>query len=147
MKRKQTESLSVLVDLRESEKQQLVVELAGQNALVERYRTSLARLEALGASVGASAAQPAANLSLLSLNCGDYKQVVMGLAAGQRDELGVHEAELKRVERELLSATHKHEALSQVLGQQQLRARRQEQRQEQKGQDEMATQSWLRRQA
>lgn len=145
MKRKQTESLCVLVDLRESEKKQLLVELAGQNALVERYRNSLARLEALGASVGASAAQPAANLSLLSLNRGDYKQVVMGLAAGQRDELGIREAELKRVERELLSATHKHEALNLVLGQQQQRARQQEQRQEQKGQDEMATQSWLRR--
>jgi flagellar export protein FliJ len=147
MNNTKTRGLEAVVELREREKDKLVGELATQRALTERYRNTLARLDALCAGAGASGAQGAANLAVLSLNCGDYKQSVMKMAAGQRDELGVQEAELRRAEQALVHAAHRHAAMSITLERQQQDIDRAASRREQKGQDELATQTWWGRQA
>ena len=142
---KKPRGLEVVVNLREREKEKLVGELATRRALAERHRNTLAKLDALCETAGPSGAQRPANLAALSLNCGEYKSAVMKMAAGQRDELGLQEAEMRRTEQALVKATHRHEAMSKTLDRKLQGIARDEARREQKGQDELATQTWLRR--
>jgi flagellar export protein FliJ len=81
-----------------------------------------------------------ANLSVLSLNCGNYKQNVHVMVAGQRDVLGMREAELRRAEHELVVAARRHEALAQLMENRADLARREDERREQKKIDELANQ-------
>ena len=140
MSRPQRTPLAVLTDLRDREKQRLQRDVAEQRSLAERHRATLARLEALGTGAGASGAQTGANLSALSLNCGNYKQNVHVMVAGQRDVLGMREAELRRAELELVAAARRHEALAQLVENRAVLARREDERREQKKIDEIASQ-------
>lgn len=136
--------LAAVVDLRRREKERLVGELAGKRAQVERHRATLVRLEKLYVSAGASGVASAAHVSALSLNCGDYKQAVMRLADSQRDEVLRHDADLQLAQLALTRAVQRHEALTQVLDGKREALQREGERGEQRHQDELATQSWLR---
>lgn len=142
MSHAQRPPLAVLADLRDREKQRLLRDVAEQRALAERHRATLARLMALGEGAGASGAQSGAHLSVLSLNCGNYKQHVHVMVAGQKDVLGMREAELRRAEQDLRQAALRHEALAQLLESREEQERREDERREQKKQDELATQRW-----
>ncbi|MGC3962458.1 MAG: flagellar export protein FliJ [Rhodocyclaceae bacterium] len=141
------QSLSTVVDLREREKDRLVGELARVQNLSERHRKTLTRLEGLYQSAGASGAPKVAHLSALSLNCGEYKQAVMRMADAQREQLAVQEAEVQQARQALTQAVRKHEALGQVLARKEADLAREVSQQEQKRQDDLATQAWLRGQA
>lgn len=140
---KSMQSLSRLVALREQEVDRLTADVAAKQALRERYLGNLERLERLCESTGASGALP----PVLSMNCAAYKQAVMQLAASHRQDLALHEADMAVAQQALLAASRRHEVLDQVLVRQQDRRRQAQQTQEQKRQDELATQVWWRGQS
>ncbi|MCW7536522.1 flagellar export protein FliJ [Aquabacterium sp. A7-Y] len=135
-------SLSRLVDLREREVDRLSAEVAAKHAVSERYRRNLERMDALCQGSGATAVLPPA----LSLNCGNYKQAVIGMSQLHRQDLALHEADMAVTQRALTAAARKHEVFSQLLVRRQDEQRRVVEREEQKRQDEMATQVWWRSQ-
>lgn len=137
-------SLAALVELRERDKQLLLAELVAKRELAERYRNNLARLERLCESAGASGSASGAQLSVLSQNRADYKQAVMRMAEGHRNELKLHESDMHLAQQTLTAAVHRHEALDQLLARQREDRQRSRSRNDQKRQDELASQSWLR---
>lgn len=143
MKRK-FDSLAVVVDQREREKERLMSELAARHALAERYRNNLQRLERLSASLDQSAALSSAHLAAHSLNTGAYKQVVMTMADNHRAELHLHETETQFVRQALHHAVRRHAGLNRLLEDQQRLQQRMQGQREQRRQDELASQSWLR---
>lgn len=136
--------LATVVDQRLRERESLVGELASRRAQLERHRATLARLEQLCAGATVDSTRPTAHVAALSLNCGDYKQAVMRLADGQRDEVLRHDSDVQLAQLELTRAVQRHEALSQVLDGKLRAVQRQQAQGEQRRQDELATQSWLR---
>jgi flagellar export protein FliJ len=146
---RQLKPLEQLVDLREREVDRLSADMADQQALRQRYLGNLARLEQLCDSSGPSGAQGgsgrAAKLSpALALNCGGYKQAVLSMMDTHRLDLRLHESEMGVTRRRMVDAVRRHEALDQVLEQKRDDVRREHNVREQKGQDELATQVWLR---
>lgn len=141
---KSLRGLAAVVDQRRREKDNLVGELAGRRAQLERHRATLARLEQLCASATVSGERPAVHVAALSLNCGDYKQAVLNLADNQRDEVERHDADLQLAQLALTRAVQRHEAVSQVLDGKLQALQREQLQGEQKRQDELATQSWWR---
>lgn len=133
------DSLGALVRLRSTEVERLQAELAAQQATSARYRTNLARLEALAEGSGASGALAPA----LALNCGQYKLAVIAMATTHRTDLGLHEANMALAQRALSSSWTRRELLGQVLAQKQDVLTQAQQRAERKRGDELATQSWL----
>jgi flagellar export protein FliJ len=142
--------LGQLVELRESEVNRLSAELADKQAVRQRYLANLARLEGLCVSSGASGTQKPADPSAstfspaLSLNVGGYKQVVMKMAAAHRVDLSLHESEMLNTQRLVTAAARKHEALDQVLDRRRVGLRRHNEVRQQKRQDDIAAQMWLR---
>lgn len=145
------EQLGQLVELREREVERLSAEMADKRATQQRYLNNLARLEELCQSSGASGKQchPGQQSGLLSpalsLNVGGYKQVVMNMAAAHRVDLSLHEAEMLNTQRLMTAAARRHEALDQVLTRQKTKLQRLRAVREQKRQDDLASQMWLRR--
>lgn len=135
-------SLHRLKTLREREVDRLQSEMAAKEALRRRYQGNLDRLQALCDGSGASGALA----PTLALNCAGYKEAVLSLAASHRESLVLHEANLAATQRALLAASRRHRVLDQVLENAQERSRRAEAVREQKRQDDLAAQVWLRRQ-
>jgi flagellar export protein FliJ len=133
-------SLSTLVTLRAGEVDRLQSDVAAKTAVRQRYLNNLARMDSLCEDGGASGALPLA----LSVNCGDYKQAVMVMADAHRLELNLHEADMAVTQRALAAAWSKQEVLGKVLEQQHRRLRSEQDRNERKRQDELATQMWHR---
>lgn len=134
-------SLNRLLTLREQEVDRLHGEVAAKEALHRRYHNALERLDTLYAGSGASGSLPPA----LALNCGAYKQNVLQLAATHRDTMAQHEADIAVTRHALREAAQRHQALSQISEKQQAILRLSATRREQKRQDDLATQVWLRR--
>lgn len=135
-------SLTDLVRLRTNELDKLQGEMAGQAALRERYKTNLSRLSEMCVASGASGALPLA----LSVNCGNYKQAVLEMVDTHRTDLHLHEANMAVAQQVLNAAWAKREVLDQVLAQKQKDVVSEQQRRDNKRQDELATQMWLRSQ-
>jgi flagellar export protein FliJ len=133
-------NLASLVQLRSTEVERLETEVAAKAALCARFRTSIERLTGLYAASGSSGALPLA----LSMNCGDYKQSVMQLAATHRVDLSLHEADLAHTRRALHAAWARREALGKVLVTTQAAQQAERDRRGQVLQDEVATQLWMR---
>lgn len=147
--RRRLERLGQLVDLREREVERLSAEMAGKRAVRQRYLDNLERLEQLCTSSGPSgtqspAGQPQALSPTLSLNVGGYKQAVMKMAQAHRLDLSLHEAEMLTTQRLMTTAARRHEALDQVLVRQRRGLQRSQNTREQKRQDDLASQVWLR---
>lgn len=159
--------LGRLVDLREREVDRLSADMADKQAVRQRYLGNLARLEQLCKGSGPSSQQmgsqqtgsqqkggqqkdaqqmdrPATLSPALSLNCGGYKQAVMQLADVHRVDLSLHEAAMLTTQRLMAHAVRRHESLDLVLERQRESVRRSQNARDQKGQDDLAAQVWLR---
>lgn len=133
-------SLNTLVDLRSKDVDRLQTDLSGKASVRDRYRANLERLAGLCADSGASGNLPMA----LSLNCGNYKQVVLQMADTHRNDLSLHEADMALTQQALNQAWRKREVLGQVLEQQQNKLTSEQRRRELKQQDELGAQAWYR---
>ncbi len=136
-----TPGLARLAQLRERERAQCQADLAQHMATGERYRRRVEQLDELWQSSTVGSA-PAPSLAL---NCANYKQTVLELASRHREDLARHDTATDQARQDLLAATRRHGAIDKILTLQlQAQARAQRSR-EQKRQDEMASQLWLRR--
>ncbi len=143
------ERMDQLLDLRKREVDRLSSDMAGKRLVRQRYLDNLARLELLCTSSGPSGAQKhpqhAQVLSpTLSLNCGSYKQAVMKLADVHRVDLSLHEAQMQTTQKLMTTAARKQAALEQAVLRRRLGVERRQNTREQKRQDDLATQVWLR---
>lgn len=136
----QIKSLSTLVTLREREVDKLTADVASQQAVRERYLRNLDRMDQLCAS---TAAQPAIS-PLLAMNSGEYRLSLMQMADQHRQQLALHEADMALSRQALQDAARRREVLDQVLTRQQGAAQRAQAAQDQKRQDDLAAQVWLR---
>jgi flagellar export protein FliJ len=139
-------SLETLVALRERAVDKLTAEMAQKANVRERFRSNLERMEGLCAGntvPGGLAALPAASLAL-SINFAHYKHAVMQMADTHRADLSLHEADMAVTQRALVTAAHRHEVLGQVLARKTQHVAEAARRVEQRGQDELASQQWLR---
>lgn len=136
----QIKSLSTLVTLREREVDKLTADVASQQAVRERYLRNLDRMDQLCAS---TAAQPAVS-PLLAMNSGEYRLSLMQMADQHRQQLALHEADMALSRQALQDAARRREVLDQVLTRQQGAAQRAQAAQDQKRQDDLAAQVWLR---
>ncbi|OWY39971.1 flagellar export protein FliJ [Xenophilus sp. AP218F] len=137
----QIKRLGLLVQLRERDKDKLEAELAKKRRLQERYQRNIERLDALCAASGASggAGHPA-----LALNRAGYKGHLQQLLHGQRQDLKLAEADAAVCQRALLAADLRREQVALARAEAQEEWRRAEGRREQKLNDELAGQAWLR---
>jgi len=133
-------ALDRLLALRERELERLSAQMASHQAVAQRFRDNLGRLDALWQHCGASGELPAP----ASSTAADYKQAVMRLADTHRAGLAQHEAETAVAQRALSAAAGRHEGLSLVLAQRRTEARQAGERREQRQQDELAVQMWSR---
>jgi len=133
-------SLSRLVDLRGREVDRLQAEMAVKEDVRRRYLGNLERLDGFYADSGASGALSPA----MALNCGEYKQAVLCLAATHRESLVLHEADMAVMQRALTAASCRQEVLGKVLARQLASQQQAAEVREQKRQDELATQVWSR---
>lgn len=151
-----TEQLSRLIELRQREIDRRSAELADKLRLRERYQRNLAQLDALGhiSTLGpaggtprpASTPSPGA-LAGLALNSAQYKQSMRQLADNHRQDLALHDADLAVTRHALNEVAREREALQQLLTSQRQREQHERSVREQKGQDDLAAQVWLRRSA
>ncbi|MFC3533456.1 flagellar FliJ family protein [Vogesella facilis] len=137
------QGLARLLALRQDEVQQLEIGMAQQEALRQRYQRNMARMAALCAGSGSSGALAPA----LVANCGNYKQNVLSMMAQHQQELTLHEADMAANRARLLQLSRKCEALAHNYRQRHSAWQQELARGEQKRQDDLATQVWLRRQA
>ena len=147
---RQTTSLQKLVDLREREVERLGADMSARQVTRNRYVANLERLEQLyegsgasGAPSGRANADPRFSPSL-SMNCANYKQAVLRMAAAHRVDLSLFDADMAVARRALLAAARRHKGLSQELARQQDDALRVQSSRERKGQDDIALQTWRR---
>jgi flagellar export protein FliJ len=138
------DSLARLIELKQQQVDQLAAEVAGKEALRQRYRHNLERLGALAAGSGASGA-PAS--PALALNRANYKQSVLTLMVSHQQELALHEADMAAAQRALTEASRKREVLVRTLEQKQDVLQRAQAVREQKRQDDLAAQVWWRQRA
>jgi flagellar export protein FliJ len=134
-------SLERLVDVRAREVDRLQSQLAQKEAQRVRFSGNLARLAGLCEDSGASGALPAA----LSTNCGNFKQVVLQMAATHQQDMQLHEADMAVTQRALSAAAARQDVLGDVLARQRRLALAARTRGERKREDELATQVWQRR--
>jgi flagellar export protein FliJ len=134
-------SLTLLLQLRQKELDRSQAELASRQAVRERYQRSVERLETLWRSSSTNDTLTPA----LSLNCANYKQTVLQLASVHRADLLRHEVTVDSAQQAVVQASREHGALEQMLARQRLALTRAQNQREQKRQDEMAGMVWQRR--
>lgn len=143
MKQSRTvKSLNTLVAMRDREVDSLMAEMAAKQAVRDRFQRNLERM----ASLCDSPVAQGSTSPVQALNSAHFKAAVMQMADLHRQDLALHEAEMAVSQQALQKAALNKEVLEQVLSRQQLDLRRAQSGQEQKRQDDMATQVWLRRQ-
>ncbi|MFT7772919.1 flagellar FliJ family protein [Roseateles sp.] len=133
-------NLRRLVDLRGRELERHQAELATKEQLRARSAATVQRLEALNAQLGPTGVSSPS----LAANGADYKQAVMQWADQQRQNLAAHEADVAAQRQAVLAVARKQEAVGQLLDRVGERLRVEDERRQQKGQDDMAGQVWLR---
>ncbi len=143
MKKNSTvKSLSTLVTLREREVDRLSADMAAKEVTRDRYQKNLARMDKLCTE----AAVPVSTHTLVhAINSGDYRMAIMQMAEMHRQDLALHEADMALSRQQLQMAARRHEVLDQVLTRQQDGLMKAQASREQKQQDDLATQVWMRR--
>lgn len=136
-------SLSTLIGMREREVEKLMADMAAKQAVRDRFQHNLARMEKLCANNAASGITS----PVQALNSGHFKLSIMQMADVHKQDLALHEADMALSQLALQNAAQRREVLDQVRAQQQRSLDKAEASREQKGQDDMATQVWLRRQS
>lgn len=134
--------LGQLLRIKDGELEKLGRDLAHKRAVQARYQAAIARTDGL---VQAAAPQGRVNPALL-INGANYKQVVLGMLAMQRQDLALHEADMAVSQARLLAATQRRDALGQLHDSQLAAQRQAGERRAQRQQDEMASQAWWRAQ-
>lgn len=140
-------SLSTLVTLREKDVDRLSADAAAQQATRQRYQANLERLSTLCETEAPVNPHSGAHSPVQALNHANYKASVMQLADRHRQDLALHEADMALTQGALKDAACNQEVLLKVLAQQQSLLLKQRMAQEQKRQDDLAAQVWLRGQA
>lgn len=136
-------SLSTLVAMRDREVDSLMADVATKQAMCERYQHNLERMARLcEAPVVHNGTSP-----VHALNNGHFKASIMELAELHRQDLALHKADMAVSQQALQAAARGREVLEQVLGKQRGVLAKAQASREQKRQDDMATQVWLRGQA
>ncbi|MBI3381728.1 MAG: flagellar FliJ family protein [Aquabacterium sp.] len=135
-------SLNTLVAMRDREVDSRMADMAAKQAVRDRFQRNLERM----ASLCASPAAQGCTSPVQALNNGHFKASVMHMADLHRQDLALHEADMAVSQQALQKAALSKEVLEQVLSRQQLDLLKAKSGQEQKRQDDMATQVWLRRQ-
>ncbi len=130
-------SLGRLAELQQRQLDRQQAKLVAQQQLCQRVQGTVDRLEALGAQATLSGVA----LPGLAQNSAAYKQAMRGWADQQRAELARREAELALAQADTLAAARKQETLRQLVDRADARARTEQARRDQKGQDEIASQS------
>ncbi|WP_174769863.1 flagellar export protein FliJ [Paraburkholderia hayleyella] len=138
-------SLARLVALRGREVDRLSLDLAGKRAQCERQRHTLARMENLKDSMEPGIVADARGYNpALALNRADYQVVLQDLIEMQRATLVRHETDVAESHDAFSHAAIKHKSLDTVLQRKQQMLQQAHAVREQKRQDQMATQAWLR---
>ncbi|HYR25248.1 MAG TPA: flagellar export protein FliJ [Aquabacterium sp.] len=132
--------LHTLVTLREREVDRLSADVAAQRVTRERYTRNLERMTRLCEDSHTST-QPS---PIQALNTGNFKVAVMAMAEQHRQDLVLHDARLRQTEQALQDAARRQEVYEQLLARQGRRLLALKASQEQKHQDDLATQVWLR---
>ena len=122
-------SLGTLVDLREREVDRLASDMARKTQVRERFRTNLARMNALCSTESVQSSLPMA----LSLNRAGYKQALLCMMDEHRQDLSLHEADMAVTQRALAAASRQREVLDQVRARQRSRLQTEQSQREQKG--------------
>lgn len=135
-------SLNTLVAMRDREVDTLMADVAAKQVVRERYQTNLKRMAALCEAPAASGSTS----PIQALNSGHFKASVIQMAQLHEQDLALHEADMALARQALQTAAQRKEVLEQVLSKQQVSLRKTQAGQEQKRQDDLATQVWLRRQ-
>ncbi|MDH0868339.1 flagellar export protein FliJ [Mitsuaria sp. GD03876] len=128
--------LGTLAGLQQLQLDRQQARLAEQQRLCQRVQGTVDRLEALGAQ----ATLTGTLLPGLAQNSAAYKQAMLGWADRQREELARRQAELEQARADTLAAARKQETLRQLVERADERARTEQARRDQKGQDEIAAQ-------
>lgn len=137
------QSLSTLIDMREREVEKLMADMAAKQAVRDRFQHNLERMDKLCAHSATSGVTS----PVQALNSGHFKLSIMQMAEAHRQDLALHEADMAVSQLALQNAAQRREVLDQVRAQQQRSLSKEQASREQKGQDDMATQVWLRRQS
>ena len=133
-------SLQRLMGLRERELERQQAQLAAKEQLRARYVSTVERLEQLNAQIGPTGAA----LPSLAANSAVYKQAVLQWAEQQRQDLALHEADMAVQRQQMLTVARQQQAFGQLLTRVDARLAGEAQRREQKAQDDLAGQVWLR---
>jgi flagellar export protein FliJ len=133
-------SLSRLIALRGQEVERLGAELAAKEAERMRYRSNLARMEALLVETApARHVHPA-----IALNCADFKGALLDMMRVHARELALHETRMTECRAAYLEARRKQDSVSAVLDRTRERVELARETRDRKRQDQLATQAWLR---
>jgi flagellar export protein FliJ len=136
-------SLNTLVDLREREVERLSTDMAAKQLVKDRYVLNLERMARLCETLGPVASQGLVNVAQ-TLNTAYFKAAVTQMADQHRQDLALHEADMAVTGQALKDAATRQEVLQQLLTRHQQTLQRERQVREQKQQDDLATQVWLR---
>ncbi|MBV8503217.1 MAG: flagellar FliJ family protein [Paucibacter sp.] len=136
-------NLGRLRELSERARDQAQTHFAEQQRRCERIAGNVDKLEALAGSAAPTAADGRLTAALLA-NQGAYKDTVLDLARGQRKALDQSRADAAAAQAALISESRREAALDKARSQVGARLALDARRQEQKQQDALASQSWLR---
>lgn len=136
--KEQIQTLSRLAQLRSNTVQQMLARVGYQQSLCQRYRNNIEGLSRL-CSYTAPMTTP-----LQRDNQHRYKATLHKMIELQRRELAVAEAGLERIREELLAARRSEKVITQVLDGKVQEWSQELARHEQKIQDGLASQAWLR---
>lgn len=129
------------VQVLEQKSLQAQADQAQAQAQLLRTQTKLAQLQDMGR--GAQLKKSAGNVALY-MNAAGFRSSLIDIAQQFKDVCGVQQLELAQAQQRMQHAMRRHESISGVLEQEQLKAAQHQARQAQKVMDEMAGQAWLR---
>lgn len=134
-------SLTRLVDLKSRALESAQTRWAEQQSLSQRIETNIARLEALART---SVVAAGTCLPSLMVNGGAYKEAMLGWAEDQRAALAQSRADTAAAHADVLAAARREKALREAKDRVALQIQGAQTRDEQKAQDDLGTQVWLR---
>ena len=135
--------LGQLQELREQSRERAQARFAEQQRRCDRMADAVMRLETLAGSAAPAPADGRLNAALLC-NQGAYKDTVLDLARQQRQALAHGRVEAAAAQAALMAEARSEAALTKVRDQLGARLAEDARRQEQKTQDAVAGQAWLR---
>ncbi|MGE5451511.1 MAG: flagellar FliJ family protein [Acidobacteriota bacterium] len=133
-------NLSTLVAMREREVDHLTADMAAKQVVRQRFVANLERMANLcegGVAQGHTS-------PLQALNQGHFKAAILHMADLHRQDLALHDADMAVSQQALQHAAQRREVLGQILSKKQDHLSKEQASREQKGQDDLATQVWLR---